>query len=102
MIKLKSLIKEETLHKHDWRDLPKMMFWMDAISRHYKETKYTPASKEEERQFVEEFLRYNIRNFMKNSFLVDSADIEKEIVRISDEWFLEKYIRSKSTQRNEA
>lgn len=97
MIKLKTLLTESGERmEHDWRLLPRIIFWMDAIERHKKETNYVPASDKEEREFVEQFLRYNIRNFMKNSFLYDTANIEKEIQRIADEYFMRKYIRSKS------
>lgn len=79
----------------NWRDLPTIIFWIYAIEDAFKDHKFTPKNKEEERDFVNYFIRHNIRNFMKHSFLYNDSDIEKEITRIGNAWFLEKYIRTK-------
>ena len=96
MIKLKTLLTEERLHQYDWRKLPIMEHIFNMIDKMAKEQgiDLDNLPKGEERAVVENGIRiiYQYTTLKFNSY----DEYLKLVRRIADEWFIRKYVRSKT------
>ena len=101
MIKLKSLLKEEAPHQIPWRDLPPLEHILNMVKKLMDEQNIDVSmlNGKEYRNVVEQCIKniYPYQTLHFNSF----DGYNKVVQRIADEWFIRKYIISKSNVDNE-
>lgn len=89
MIRLKSLVEYEVPE----REMPSIDRYIAAIKRDlFGNRGFSPSSSEEERKGIEQYLNYSLPYKIGTT----SEGRKREINTIADEWFMRKYIQSKS------